>query len=181
MVIPGCINVPSHRTKLYGKNSVCISAIFTWNFFQNLHRNISFHKLTSKSLKKLLTLSFLRKYVWNGFSHNIFFYPYCLKYSWLFVRSKMAWSFILEILSSAWRGFSRDGIGLHKAFLWVPLRGVGMKIFILTFSLIQHSSRRSIININEFLTTSPRAVPLVLATLCENCSLTLNLFASLIQ
>ena len=167
MVKPGCINVPSHRTKLYGKNSVCISAIFTWNFFQNLHRNISFHKLTSKSLKKLLTLSFLRKYVWKGFSHNIFL-AFC-------------WSFILEFLSSAWRGFSRDGIGLHKTFLGVPLRGVEMKIFILTFSLIQHSSRRSIININEFLTTSPRAVPLVLASLCENCSLTLNLFASLIR
>ena len=41
----GCLNVPSHRTKLYGRNSVCISAIFTWNYLQNLHRNILFHKL----------------------------------------------------------------------------------------------------------------------------------------
>ena len=43
--------------------SVCISAIFTWNYLQNLHRNILFHKLTTNSLKKLLTLHFLRKYV----------------------------------------------------------------------------------------------------------------------
>ena len=67
----GCLNVSSHRTKLYGRNSVCISAIFTWNYLQNLHRNILFHKLTTKCLKKLLTLHFLRKYVWHGFSHNI--------------------------------------------------------------------------------------------------------------
>ena len=59
----GCFNVPSHRTKLYGRNSVCISAIFTWNYLQNFHRNILFHKLTTKCLKKLLTLHFLRKYV----------------------------------------------------------------------------------------------------------------------
>ena len=59
----GCLNVPPHRTKLYGRNSVCISAIFTWNYLQNFHRNISFHKLTTKYLKKLLTLHFLRKYV----------------------------------------------------------------------------------------------------------------------
>ena len=28
----GCLNVPSHRTKLYGRNSVCVSAIFFWNY-----------------------------------------------------------------------------------------------------------------------------------------------------
>ena len=44
----GCLYVPSHRTKLYGRNSVCIRAIFTWNYLQNLHRNILFHKLTTK-------------------------------------------------------------------------------------------------------------------------------------
>ena len=54
----GCLNVPSHRTKLYGRNSVCISAIFTWNYLQNFHRNILFHKLTTKCLKKILTLHF---------------------------------------------------------------------------------------------------------------------------
>ena len=65
------LNVPSHRTKLYGRNSVCISATFTWNYLQNLHRNILFHKITRKCLKKLLTIHFLKKYVWHDFSHNI--------------------------------------------------------------------------------------------------------------
>ena len=54
-----------------------------------------------------------------------------------------------------------------------------MKIFILTFSLVQHWNRRSIININEFLTTNPRAIPLVLASLCGDCPLTFNLFVYL--
>ena len=57
----GYLNVPSHRTKLYGRNFVYIRAIFTWKYLQNLHRNISFQKLTTKCLKKLLTLHFLRK------------------------------------------------------------------------------------------------------------------------
>ena len=65
------LNVPSHRTKLYGRNSVCISAIFTWNYLQNLHRNILFHKLTTKCLKKNTNTSFLRKYVCHDFLHNI--------------------------------------------------------------------------------------------------------------
>ena len=58
-----CLNVPSHITKLYGRNSVCISATFTWNYLQNLYRNILFHELITISLKKLLALQFLRKYV----------------------------------------------------------------------------------------------------------------------
>ena len=67
----GCLNVPSHRTKLYERNSACISAIFTKNYLQNFHRINLFYKLTTKCLKKLLTLHFLRKYVWHDFSHNI--------------------------------------------------------------------------------------------------------------
>ena len=66
----GCRNAPSHRTKLYGRNYVCISAIFTWNYLQNLYRNILFHELITISLKKLLALQFLRKYVWHEFSDN---------------------------------------------------------------------------------------------------------------
>ena len=52
----GCLNVPSHIPKLYRRNSVCICAILTWNDLQNLHINILFHKLTTKCLKKLLSL-----------------------------------------------------------------------------------------------------------------------------
>ena len=36
----GCLNVPSHRTKLYGRNSVCISAIFTWNYLLDMTSHI---------------------------------------------------------------------------------------------------------------------------------------------
>ena len=46
----GCLNVPSYITKLYRRNSVCISGIFTRNYLQNLHRNILFHKLTTMCL-----------------------------------------------------------------------------------------------------------------------------------
>ena len=87
----------------------------------------------------------------------------------------MAWNVIFAFLSGTWRGFGGDGIGLHKAFLVVPQRGVEVKIFILTSCLVEHWNRRSIIDINEFLTTSPRAIPLVLASLCRNCPLTFNL------
>lgn len=30
-----CLAVPPHKTKLYGRNSVDISAIYTWNFYKN--------------------------------------------------------------------------------------------------------------------------------------------------
>ena len=57
----GCLNVPSHRPNLYERNSVCISAIFTWNYLQNFQRNNLFHKFTTKCLKNLLTLHFFEK------------------------------------------------------------------------------------------------------------------------
>ena len=57
----GCLNVPSHRTKLYGGNSLCISTIFTWNYLQNLHRNILFHTLTTKCFEKTTNISFFEK------------------------------------------------------------------------------------------------------------------------
>ena len=46
-----------------GRDSVFISAIFTWNYLQKLQRNILFHKITTKCLKTLLTPHFLRDYV----------------------------------------------------------------------------------------------------------------------
>ena len=61
--ILGCLNVPSHITELYGRNSVCISTIFTWNYLQNLHRNILFHKLTSKCWKTLPTFHLFSTYL----------------------------------------------------------------------------------------------------------------------
>ena len=35
----GCLVVPSHNTKLYGRNSVNISAIYKWNYLQKLNEN----------------------------------------------------------------------------------------------------------------------------------------------
>ena len=57
----GCLNVSSHRTKQYGRNFVCISAVFTWNYLQNIQRNILCHELTTNCLKKLLNTSFFEK------------------------------------------------------------------------------------------------------------------------
>ena len=62
---------------LYGRKSVCICAIFTWNylgisvcvsaiFTWNFHRNAVFYKLAWKTTYT----SFFGKYVWYDFSHN---------------------------------------------------------------------------------------------------------------
>ena len=99
----------------------------------------------------------------------------------LFVQLKMASNFIFAFLSGASGGFGGDGKGLYQAFLVVQRRDVKIKIFILIFSLVEHWNGRSITNINEFFTTSPRAIRLVLATLCENCPLTFNLFVYLLS
>ena len=50
------LNVPYHITKLYERKSFSISAIFTRNYLQNFHKNTLFHKLTTNSFNKLLTL-----------------------------------------------------------------------------------------------------------------------------
>ena len=36
----GCIVVPPHTTKLYGRNSVNISAIYSWNYLQKIKKII---------------------------------------------------------------------------------------------------------------------------------------------
>ena len=58
--IPATQGGPTWAVAMY---LLIISAIFTWNCLQNLHRNILFLKLTMNSLKKLLILHFLGKYV----------------------------------------------------------------------------------------------------------------------
>ena len=42
----GCIVVPPRNTKLYGRNSVNISAVYTWNYLQKLNKNNLFSKLS---------------------------------------------------------------------------------------------------------------------------------------
>ena len=108
----GCLNIPSHRTELYEGNSACISEIFTCNYIQNLSKyfqniqNILFHKLTTNNLKRLLTLHFMRKYVWNDFSHNVScFILTALKIDFLF-----NWNWF-EIL------FSRFSVAFEEDFM----------------------------------------------------------------
>ena len=50
----GCLKIPSHKTKIYGKHSVNISAIYTWNYFQKFHVNILFCQLPQTKLKSLI-------------------------------------------------------------------------------------------------------------------------------
>ena len=44
----GCLVVPPHNTKLYGRKSVNISAIYTWNYLQNLNENNLFLWIVTK-------------------------------------------------------------------------------------------------------------------------------------
>ena len=44
----GCLVVPPHKTKLYGRNSINISVIYTWNYLQQLNANklfINYHQV----------------------------------------------------------------------------------------------------------------------------------------
>ena len=36
----GCLKIPFHKTKIYGKQSVNISAICIWNYSQRIQKNI---------------------------------------------------------------------------------------------------------------------------------------------
>ena len=67
----GCVNVPSHSTKLCGKYSVCVSVISTWKYLQNLHRNILFHKQITSSLRKPLRLHFFLENMFSGGSVDL--------------------------------------------------------------------------------------------------------------
>ena len=50
----GCLKIPPHKTKIYGRQSVNIRAICTCNYLQSRHRNIMFHQLSLTRLKKLI-------------------------------------------------------------------------------------------------------------------------------
>ena len=130
------------------RSGLLLSAIFTWNYLRDFHRDTLFHKLATKCLKKLLRLHFLRKYVWHDFSHNISSSTIVASKITCICSIKMAWNFVFAFLSGASGGFGGDGIGLHEAFLVVPRMRVRMKIFIWIFGLVGHWSRRPITNIN---------------------------------
>ena len=50
----GFIKIPPHNTKLYGRSSVIISAIYTWNYLQKIHVNILLYQLPLTKLKNLV-------------------------------------------------------------------------------------------------------------------------------
>ena len=52
----------SYRTNTYGKNSIIISAIESWNNSQNNLKTISLRLLTSSKIKLLLTSEYFKNY-----------------------------------------------------------------------------------------------------------------------
>ena len=50
----GCLKIPLHKTKMYGRQSAGISAIYIWNYLQRIHKNILFYQLCLTKLKKLI-------------------------------------------------------------------------------------------------------------------------------
>ena len=60
---PGCLKIPSDNVQLYGRHSVNISAIYTWNYLQKLHVNILFYQQPLTKLKSLI-----RKYYTSNYN-----------------------------------------------------------------------------------------------------------------
>ena len=58
----GCLKIPPHKTAIYGRQSVNISAIYIWNYLQSHHRNIMFHHLSLTRRKKLIMQYYFSKY-----------------------------------------------------------------------------------------------------------------------
>ena len=58
----GCLKIPPHKTTIYGRQSVNISVIYTWNYLQSHHRNIMFHQLSFTRLKKLIMQYYFSNY-----------------------------------------------------------------------------------------------------------------------
>ena len=57
-----CLKIPPHKTTIYERQSVNISAIYTWNYLRSHHRNIMFHKLSLTRLKKLIMQYYFPNY-----------------------------------------------------------------------------------------------------------------------
>ena len=58
----GCIVVPPHSTKLYGRNSVKIKAVYSWNYLQKLNENNIFYQLSPNKLKIIIKNLFSNSY-----------------------------------------------------------------------------------------------------------------------
>ena len=58
----GCLKIPHHNTKTYGRYSVIINAAYNWNFHQKLHKETLFYTLRINKLRNILTQHFKSKY-----------------------------------------------------------------------------------------------------------------------
>ena len=58
----GCLKIPPHKTRIYGRQSVNISAMYIWNYLQRIHKNIMFHQFSLTRLKKLIMQYYFSNY-----------------------------------------------------------------------------------------------------------------------
>ena len=58
----GCLKKPYHRTKIYGRFSFIVSAIYSWNYLQKQHNQTLFYQLTITKLREILHAFFISKY-----------------------------------------------------------------------------------------------------------------------
>ena len=56
-----CLKIPPHKTKIYGRQSANISAMYVWNYLQKHHKNM-FYKLSLTRLKKLIMQYYFSNY-----------------------------------------------------------------------------------------------------------------------
>ena len=58
----GCLKIPLHKTKIYGRQSANISTIYIWNYLQIIHKNTMFYQLSLTKLKKLIMQYYFSNY-----------------------------------------------------------------------------------------------------------------------
>ena len=58
----GCLKIPAYHTKTYGRYSVAINAIYTWNYLQKIHKETLFHNLKICKLRRILSEHFRNIY-----------------------------------------------------------------------------------------------------------------------
>ena len=58
----GCLKIPHHNTKTYGRYSVIINAAYNWNFHQKMHKETLFYTSRINKLRNILTQHFKSKY-----------------------------------------------------------------------------------------------------------------------
>ena len=50
----GCLEISSHKTRVYGRHSINMNAIYSWNYLQKLHVNILFMNYQKQSSEGVL-------------------------------------------------------------------------------------------------------------------------------